>query len=489
MELTIHCPSCRVRIIVPSHIAGRSGRCRKCGERFRVPEPDAVGEETITDWLGGDGEAEEEEIPAAPPESVGPRAPERFSSGSDPGGADGDGDGAADGSAEDHSARRGSSERHADPPPREEGEPGRDGAERGDGSRDRRGRTVYRVRSAIPAAPKPPDPEEERYRRASREELRERIAERREREAAAERAAAEQTAADRADEGEPIRLDVLDAQPGSVRLAFAPSLLGRPAFRMSMPFYCLSCGEGDPERLYARPLIWTDMVRGGEGAAKQPNNSRDLRVGERRSVREVVRSMQPIEELPPPCNEPMPCFVCERCARRVTVFCQLVNTSGGTRCEVLVPSGSYALAWLGRVSGVCGDDYLRLESDLLGHDDSAWSELDEKVRERLGAWFRFEGEERFILYVSDSDFMKADAGLAGIVLTDHRLVYCRYHHQGAIPLDAGGALRTAGDGPFRELFYHHDGHRRKLVRLRTKVWDALAEQLDELQTPLRPAAG
>lgn len=46
------CDSCGAKYRLPLEAAGRSARCKKCGNKFSVPQPKAKSlEDSILDWL------------------------------------------------------------------------------------------------------------------------------------------------------------------------------------------------------------------------------------------------------------------------------------------------------------------------------------------------------------------------------------------------------------------------------------------------------
>jgi hypothetical protein len=77
-----------------------------------------------------------------------------------------------------------------------------------------------------------------------------------------------------------------------------------------------------------------------------------------------------------------------------------------------------------------------------------WQALPLAVRNRINQWYQAQPDETFIGYVSDADFAKAEAGTAGIVVTDKRLVYRK--SVARVELDRTGRISVekgpAGDG-------------------------------------------
>jgi predicted Zn finger-like uncharacterized protein len=456
------CPSCAAQLTVPEAAIGKAARCPHCKQVFRVPN---VVEDTIASWL--DDESEEGDTtetrvsnspaaqaggevkagpstPLRPHSPVGkddqlappahcsqrPAAPDSFASGS----STIAGAGKSSSTVPQPSAMRGG----ASPNPA--------ASDPNAGNR-----TAYATGSAsgsrahVDGQSIIPDSE---YRKIHRDG---------------------------------IKLGVLAVMTAGVRLGFASTWMGRKAFRASMPFCCLNCQSTDTRNLLARPLAWLDKATGKFTSPAELEANYEIHVRHHQRVLDVLSDMRTIEELPMPFNEPLPYFVCTKCAASVHVHCETIATPEGVNCEVVIPSGKYALAWLGRVNGVCGDDYVRLEQEVSKLDDNSWKGIPEEVRKRLAAWFDFVGSERFIAYFADSDFTRKDHGLAGAVLTDHRLVHCKYHHHGAIPLSDGEPMSAVADGPFCDIVHH----RKKLIRMRREDVQQMTRLLDELQQPLR----
>lgn len=44
------CGSCGAKYRLPAELAGRSARCKKCGEKFEIPKTKTV-EDSVLDWL------------------------------------------------------------------------------------------------------------------------------------------------------------------------------------------------------------------------------------------------------------------------------------------------------------------------------------------------------------------------------------------------------------------------------------------------------
>jgi hypothetical protein len=274
-----------------------------------------------------------------------------------------------------------------------------------------------------------------------------------------------------------------------IHFQFCSTMLHQPGFRASFPLRCLSCQKDDVKNLTARPLWWLDRSNEHITDTLDAQAAYELRLERMRTIkssREVLKEMRSIEELESPFSDPMPFYVCERCAQSVKVNATIEPAKDGIRCGVLIPSGTcgpYALEWLGRVNGVCGEEYERLERKvLLTHE--TWRTIPSKVRRHMTGWFDFEPEEEFLLYLSDVEFLSKDAGLAGLVLTDRRLVWHKYRHLSQIRLDQEGQLRAVPDGHFMELFHVRNGDEQKTVKLKAEDVPTISMLLRDVDAKL-----
>ena len=325
----------------------------------------------------------------------------------------------------------------------------------------------YEVRSALSAGVRPSvDPDEERYREKPKP-------------IPPKPKEPERSPGRRAEDGDRVALEVVGVTAAGVTFSFKSDLMNRPTFRASMPMSCLLCGTTEPGSLVARPLGWIDKATGRKADPGQIETVYEVEVKGHQTPREITDSIRPIDELNAPFNQPLPYYVCHECAPKVShVHAEAMSVPTGVICEVRIPAALYALHWLGRVNGVCGDAYEALEAQVLAYSDEQWRSVDDTVRQRLTAWFDFQPDEQYLGYISDSDFAKKDAGLAGLIVTDTRIVYCKYHHHGELDLrDENATIVATVDGAFHNLTYEHGGGRRKLIRIRTAEIDHLIELL------------
>ncbi len=510
--MIVDCPECGSQLNVSEEAVGAAVRCPRCKAVFNIPDnsDDDGLSASIADWL--DDEEDGDDFIPPPPQSssvgssrkdsvqtsVTDGPPERLEIGYESDGlvdvTDDDdvelddeeiGAAIAAAEAEERAAAEAAATLNAEEErARLEAEVARKEAARSmprmqvddDAHGEDPGETLYRVESAV----KTHVPEEDQQEEISPEEE-----ERQKRERFERLKAKREAELQRAEGGElpadVVRLQLLDISAAGVTFRFPATYLTNDLFRASMPFQCVASEEKEPSRLIAKPLAWIDKAHGNYANPGELEQQYEVRVHAHQTARDIVASMRIIDELPPPFHNPVPYFVSREHDGGVTFHCRSIATPDGIFCEVTIPSAEYALRWLERVNGVCCKEYEYLEDTVHKLDDESWSDIPEKVRDRLAVWFDFNMGETFVNYFMDADFSRAEAGLAGIVLTDQRLVFCKYHHHGAFELaDENVAVHLRDDDVFLALFVVQDGTRKKMVRLRHADVDQLLSDLKQL---------
>ena len=446
MEMMIHCPSCQARLNVSKQAVGHTVRCPKCKGPFKVPQDDReIVEDTVACWLEISAEEEQarQQQAAAIPDSL-DDLPEYV------------------------------------PPP---DLPDLSEVAPHDGGQV--STAIKESKAAVASVPatKSPAKSAPASSAAAVEVKTMPVAAPRPATAPAPRRAPSAVPEGAEPDVGPVRLEVLETHTTGVVIAFDSHLLNRTAFRASMPLVCVQCGERDPAQLIARPLVWGHFLTNHAASARAVSGKYELGAQGHGTMREVLAAMRPVEEMLPPYNNPMPYCGCKRCGPSALVQTDTRSSGPGTTCYVTIPQPLYALEWLGRVNGICGDDYLALEAFCArsGGQSEAFNQLPEQIRKRLGGWYQPVDGEQFILYLKDGDYPKSDAGLGGLILTDQRMVYCKYHKHGSLPLaDEQLRLLAHRQGAFDELMSVRDGVRSKLVRLRPDDTQRLVKSLEEL---------
>lgn len=261
-------------------------------------------------------------------------------------------------------------------------------------------------------------------------------------------------------------LVVLKCGAAGVRFAFDAKWLGHESFRASMPTRCVYSGTAERAKLIARPMVFADRARGAKTDPADITRDHDIRSLGDSSPRDIMQMMGTLEGMPNPFLFPMPYYLGTRYANKVIHCMTHDRPSGGITAEVLIPDAVCALQWLSRVNGVCGPEYELLERETsLLHGDR-FQELSEVCRSRIQSWCKLRPQEVFHLYLNDADFGRLDEGLAGVIVTDQRVVYCKYHHRGQARLDSRDTLICAKpDGRFYSLYIEVGPERGRMCKL------------------------
>ncbi len=230
-------------------------------------------------------------------------------------------------------------------------------------------------------------------------------------------------------------LVVLKCGSAGVRFAFDSKWLAHEGFRASMPTRCAYSGVADRMKLIARPMVFADRARGTKTSAGDISSVHDIKSLADSSPRQIMQMMGTIEGMPSPFLYTMPYYISTRYANKAIHCMTRDRASGSITAEVIIPDAACALEWLSRVNGVCGPEYELLERDTsLLHGDR-FQELSEVCRGRIQSWCKLRPHEIFQVYLNDADFGRLDEGLSGLIVTDQRVVYCKYHHRGQVRLD------------------------------------------------------
>jgi len=276
-----------------------------------------------------------------------------------------------------------------------------------------------------------------------------------------------------------VQLLIEEMSGKGVRLIFNVGLLKIPSFRASVPMACVLCGKDDKGSLLARPMMFIDRCKDDKATVGELETTYQINVKQGWDEFDVVKSMISMDKFPPPMSEPLAYYVCKEHIE-TSLKCRTLDTGRGLYCRTTIPSARLALGWLSRVNGIVDRHFVRLHDFVRRTEGGAWAELSETVRQKISAWFEFEGDEQFLGYYMDTDFMVKDAGLAGIVVTDHRIVYCKYQKKGSIQLMNEGDLVGTEFEAFFDLLYRTSEKTTKLVQLRKKDTEELMSTLAEL---------
>jgi hypothetical protein len=259
----------------------------------------------------------------------------------------------------------------------------------------------------------------------------------------------------------PTELVVTEPQPylivtqctqSGVELSFDSRFLMHDGFRLSMPLACVYTGDAERSHLIAKPLAFLDQARGGElRNAYDVESGREAKLSQTQTGKEMLARMGVIEQFPEPFRYPFPYYVRTDHSNQSLKCYTTRSGEGPTVAHVVIPDGHLALRWLRHVNGVCGKEYDLLSRDVAHLWQGEWIGMDEQVRRRIDVWAHFLSGEKFRYFINDADMPKKDEGLAGVVLTDRRLIYKKFHRQGQVEFGTNAQLIIRPDGTMAGL--------------------------------------
>jgi len=220
----------------------------------------------------------------------------------------------------------------------------------------------------------------------------------------------------------PILLDHVDAMGAFFR--FPPQLLQDEAFRLLFPRQCIICGR--KEGLQVHLIAWSSKLQNKGYASLDVMHRAVLKLDKlpNSEGRELLKHLPRVESLDEPYCLPMPYYVCGNCSSVGAIMTIVHPAAKGTgdECVLGISSIAQAEAFAVAAHGSDWPELAELRSHIKGHLDP-WANLPLTVRIRLGQWYKPLPHETFMLYVPDLEFSKAEAGLAGLVATDRRLIH------------------------------------------------------------------
>ncbi len=262
---------------------------------------------------------------------------------------------------------------------------------------------------------------------------------------------------------------------------FAPELLDDADFRWSFPERCIHCLN--PMDLSVHLLIWGDKLPRGDALRLQEDEVHTARHLDRLVARDPdgwFEKLEPIAMLPPRFRNPFPYYVCRECSAIGEVRCQVEARDGTEHCQVTVANLTVALDFYRNNGGRGEPGYQRLLVARRQQKDNQWENLPYAVRARVSSWYTRQTDEKFLGFYADEDFSKADAGAAGLVLTDQRLVFKKYSACRDYPLRLGGRIFIEATKARATIEIAQDGKEDAVCSARPLAAGALARSLDEM---------
>lgn len=213
---------------------------------------------------------------------------------------------------------------------------------------------------------------------------------------------------------------------GGAVFEFPSEMLMDKSFRSALPRECARCGT--KSRLKARPVIFApDLQISREMSLAEAHNAGELTLSAAEvrdlSNAEVLNRMPLVPGVQPPVNLPMPYWLCESCSSGVVtgqVHFDARNARG--HCKLRINNLALAAKFLIGVGQRDGNDYRRVIHQIRKQEEDPWTSLPETVRHRIEQWYKPRTGEHFVAYIPDRRRTRNEDGMAGLVITDQRLL-------------------------------------------------------------------
>lgn len=221
-----------------------------------------------------------------------------------------------------------------------------------------------------------------------------------------------------------IRLVKIDRD--GVLFEFPADRLKDMRFRCAMPRRCLCCGT--MRHLSAHVVIFSaHMV--DSVSLEEEHNAGALRFStaeaQNLSCREVLDRLPRVPNVPSPADLPMPYWICDMCSGSGTISGQIRGDTetGSGSCRLRIQNLRCADEFLVNVGGEGSESHLAVKERIAATSENPWEALSQAVQHRVQQWFRINKNERFIAYVPDGDRSRTEDGMAGMVVSNLRLIY------------------------------------------------------------------
>lgn len=279
-----------------------------------------------------------------------------------------------------------------------------------------------------------------------------------------------------------VRFDRID-ETGAY-FDFAAAELRPAGVRASFPRKCLHCLRTDS--LEVRLIIWGDKLPRQDEFHRRDLESKALgRLDQmlRAHQRRWFDQLEPLSVLPSPYCNPFPYFVCRQCRTAGEPQCRVVRRDGEEHCQIGIANLEIACAFYLNNGGKNTIGYQRLAEAAKRQRNDRWQRLSFPVRTRVASWFKPKENEKFVGYFADTEFPRSDAGKAGVVLTDRRLIFKKYATVREFDVVAGGRLDIDANTTAAVVRISQSGTREAQLNASPVAASHLAKAITALKSP------
>jgi len=230
---------------------------------------------------------------------------------------------------------------------------------------------------------------------------------------------------------------IIKADGQGTLIEFSTSLLQQPEFRAAFPRQCIRCDARAHLRAHAvifAPQLMDSVSLEAEHKAGELVLSNEEVQG--LTNQQVLDRLPEVPNVPPPGNLPMPYWLCDMCSGsgQISGQIQVNRETGAGFCRLLIRSSRRALGFIDAALGrnVEGYQLVKERADQLV--ENPWDNLAEVVQHRIQQWFQPRQGEQFLSYTPDRDYARTEDGMAGVLVTNQRLIahFSRRHREAAI---------------------------------------------------------
>ncbi len=258
-----------------------------------------------------------------------------------------------------------------------------------------------------------------------------------------------------------IRL--VNLKPPRATFEFPARRLTEPSFRCALPRRCLRCGTRTHLQahviIYAPHLTDSFLLEAEHFAGALALDASRL---QHLSCQEILDNLPKVPNVPEPADRPMPYWICDLCGASGMISGQIEvdSSTGQGSCRLVINNIRRALEFMAAGGGQDTPGYKQLLKYIAETDENPWDSIPQVVQHRLEQWYRPKEDERFLAYIPDRDHARTEDGMAGIVISNKRIVYhtARRHREATIddPLE----LQLAVEGGLGK------------IHIRTPSWSA-----------------
>lgn len=254
--------------------------------------------------------------------------------------------------------------------------------------------------------------------------------------------------------------------------------------RRSFPLKCIHCLA--TENLEVHVIIWGDKL-----PRQDTFHRKELEAKALGRLDQLLRThknrwfdmLEPLTILPPPFCNPFPFFVCHNCSTVGEIMAHVLLHDGEEYCQIGIANLDIAREFFYNNGGKGDPSYRRLVEAGARQRDDKWRRLSFPVRSKISSWFKPKEGERFLGYFADTDFSRAETGTAGVILTDHRMIFKKYSTLREYDMEAGGRIRIEADKRKADIHISQPSTREATLHSTPLAASHLAKALSKLNHP------